>query len=131
MATKFSSHADLHRRAGEHRGVLRLRDATRGLPPACGVTDKGMPALAGLKNLQHLELEDTPVNNASLATISQRAALEYLGLAQTRLDDDAIADLVKLKQLKQLKRLDVRLTGIMPDGIKALRSSLPDCTIEK
>ena len=51
MATKFSSHADLHRRAGEHRGVLRLRDATRGLPPACGVTVEGMPRGEGQEHL--------------------------------------------------------------------------------
>ena len=85
------------------------------------VTDKGLAAIAGMKNLTELHLENTSVTDAGLDHLKCLAALEYLNLYGTKVTD---AGLPKLAGLSKLKSLYLWQTAVTKNGVAALKKSL-------
>jgi hypothetical protein len=85
------------------------------------VTDKGLAAIAGMKNLTELHLENTSVTDAGLDHLKGLAALEYLNLYGTKVTD---AGLPKLAGLSKLKSLYLWQTAVTKNGVAALKKSL-------
>jgi hypothetical protein len=96
-----------------------------------GIVDRELPtveqlrAVAELKQLKHLRLLQVHVSADSLAAIKP-LKLEQLCLAETRLED---VDLSALKQMQQLKVLEIQKTGLSAEAVAELRKALPNCTI--
>lgn len=85
------------------------------------VTDKGLAAIAGMKNLTELHLENTAITDAGLDQLKGLAALEYLNLYGTKVTD---AGLPKLAGLTKLKSLYLWQTTVTKNGVAALKKSL-------
>ena len=90
------------------------------------VTDAGLAALAGMKNLKRLHLQSTAVTDAGIDTIAGLPALEYLNLFGTKVTDAALP---KLEKLANLKRLYAWQTGVTKPAAEALHQKLPAIVI--
>lgn len=86
------------------------------------VTDAGLKAVAGMKNLTELRLDGTSVGDAGLDHLKGLAALEYLNLYNTKVTD---AGIQKLAGMPKLKALYVWQTGVTKAGVAQLRPKLP------
>lgn len=82
------------------------------------VTDDGLKALDGMKNLHRLHLEKTAVSDAGLAHIKNLKGLEYLNLYSTGVTDAGILDLSTLKGLKSLYVWQSKVTDSGADALK-------------
>jgi hypothetical protein len=91
------------------------------------VTDSGLVALDGMKNLHRLHLEKTAVTDAGLAHIKGLASLEYLNLYSTGVTDAGILDLSTLKGLKSLYLWQSKVTN---SGADNLKKSLPSVAVD-
>jgi hypothetical protein len=99
--------------------VLRLRGGA-------GLTGKGLARLAALPSLRHLELCGIATANDAVPVLGQ---LPMLGRLFTRGAWLADTDADELGKLRQLRRLDLRNTGIGTEAGARLRTQLPDCEI--
>ncbi len=90
------------------------------------VTDKGLAALAAMKNLRELHLENTTVSDAGIDHLKGLVALEYLNLYGTKVTD---AGLQKLAPLAKLKALYLWQTGVTKGGVAQLKAKLPGAQI--
>ncbi|HWB03225.1 MAG TPA: c-type cytochrome domain-containing protein [Verrucomicrobiales bacterium] len=90
------------------------------------VTDAGMAAVAGMKNLKRLNLANTAVSDAAADHFAPLGALEYLNLVGTKVSDAAMP---KLEKLAALKKLFVWQTGVTKPAAEALHQKLPAITI--
>lgn len=86
------------------------------------VTDGGLKALAGMKNLKELHLEGTTISDAGLDQLKGLAELEYINLYNTKVTD---AGLAKLASLGKLKAIYLWQTGVTKAGVAALKAKLP------
>ena len=114
------------------------------------VTDEGLVHLKGLTNLKDLSLYDTQVTDVGLAALKDLELVDFsipsaaktdLGLknylaslkppSQLYLSEWKITDagLIHLKQLTNLKRLDLIGTKITDAGVADLQMALPNCEI--
>ncbi len=66
------------------------------------VTDAGLGHIAGLTNLEWLDLNSTHVTDAGLAHLAGLTNLEALGLGNTQVTDAGLAHLAGLTNLKRL-----------------------------
>ena len=87
------------------------------------VTDRGLAALAAMKNLRRLDLDRTAVTDAGLARLAPLARLEYLNLFGTAVTD---AGLASLRPLLQLRSLYLWQTHVTPAAADALAAELTD-----
>jgi len=85
------------------------------------VSDAGLKALAGYKNLKELHLEGTGISDAGLDHLKDLTSLEYLNLYNTKVTD---AGLPKLAGLTKLKSLYLWQTGVTKAGVAALKGKL-------
>lgn len=85
------------------------------------VTDAGLKALAGYKNLKELHLEGTGISDAGLDHLKGLTSLEYLNLYNTKVTD---AGLSKLTGLTKMKSLYLWQTGVTKAGVAALKGKL-------
>jgi hypothetical protein len=87
-------------------GLLHLKPARQikdlNLYYAEQVTDQGITAIRGWKNLKRLNLRGTRVSDGSLAIIGGLTQLEALDIAYTEFTDNGLDALVPLTQLKEL-----------------------------
>jgi len=90
------------------------------------VTDKGLAALAPMKNLTRLHLENTKITDAGLAHLSGLTNLEYINLYGTQVSDKGIATLAKLPKLQKLFVWQSKVTD---KGVEALAAKLPNAEI--
>lgn len=90
------------------------------------VTDAGLAALSGMKNLKKLHLPNTAVTDAGIDALLPLANLEYLNLFNTKVTD---AGLAKLEKLPKLKRLYVWQTGVTKPAAEALHAKMPEIVI--
>ncbi len=90
------------------------------------VTDGGLKALAGMKNLKELHLEGTAVSDAGLDQLKGLAELEYINLYNTKVTD---AGLAKLAALSKLKAIYLWQSGVTKAGVAALKAKLPKAHI--
>ncbi len=114
------------------------------------VTDEGLVHLKGLTNLKDLSLYDTKVTDVGLAVLKDLELVDFtipsaaktdLGLknylaslkppSQLHLGEWKITDtgLIHLKQLVNLKRLDLIGTKVTDAGVADLQMALPNCEI--
>ena len=82
--------------------------------------------LKPLAEVTRLHLEKTAVTDAGLPNVSGLTKLEYLNLYGTAVTD---AGLEHLAGLKNLKKLYVWETKVTLDGVRKLRTSLPELEI--
>ena len=116
------------------------------------VRDDGLKGLAGLKNLQWLNLGNTPVTDVGLKELTGLKNLQALSLNLTKVTDTGLRELAGLKNLqsldlqgtqvtdaglkhlaglKNLKSLILSSTNVTADGVAALRKDLPACKISR
>lgn len=93
-----------------------------------GVTDAGVKALAGFKNLQRLHLERTSIGDDALAHLAGLGELRYLNLYGTKVSDKGLG---ALKSLKKLQSLYVWQTGVTEAGAKELNGALASLKINR
>jgi len=86
------------------------------------VTDKGLVAIAAMKNLRELHLENTTISDAGVDQLKGLAALEYLNLYGTKVTD---AGIQKLAGLGKLKAVYLWQTGVTKGGVTQLKAKLP------
>lgn len=90
------------------------------------VTDGGLKAIAGMKNLKELHLEGTSIGDAGLDHLKGLAELEYLNLYNTKVTD---AGLAKLAGLGKLNAIYLWQSGVTKAGVAALKAKLPKAHI--
>src|SRR5580700_6605674 len=91
------------------------------------VTQPGLEAIATLKNLRHLRLEETLIGARGLETIKGLSRLERLDLHDcARIGDDAIPILAAMPMLHSLDLTGAKVTAA---GLETLRRAKPDCVI--
>ena len=91
------------------------------------VTDAGLRRLLNLPSLKSLFLSGPKITNAGLEQIAKIPTLENLSLPLCR--GVSNAGLTFLRPLYRLKRLDLRGTSVLEDGVNAMQRLLPNCTI--
>ena len=82
------------------------------------VTDRGLTSLKGMTKLRRLWLEHTSITDARLENLKTLTQLEYLNLYQTKITD---AGLENLKTLTQLKELYLDYTNVTGSGLEVLK----------
>lgn len=113
-------------------GVARLAEMLKGLLwlniRDMAVSADGLRALRGLPRLRHLIVGGEIWLDAeeALAAVSQLRQIETLELIGPHVTDAASRS---LRELHQLKSLQLTNTMVTADGIAALKAALPDCTI--
>ncbi len=114
------------------------------------VGDEGMRYIAGLTNLQHLNLRSTKVTGAGLAHLKNLKELQWLELFGTEVKGSDLAhleglskletldlkglsigdaDLAPLKKLTGLKEVSLSFTEVTEAGVEDLKKSLPGADI--
>lgn len=130
---------------------LKILDLSETLSP--GVDDANMIHLAGLTNLEDLNLWHTNISAAGLAHLAGLKKIRVLNLDKTKITDEALdtvaqlenlewlhigsnepitdAGLLKLVACKKLKYLNISYDlKITEDGFYGLTDALPECKIE-
>ena len=91
------------------------------------VTQPGLEAIATLKNLRHLRLEETLIGARGLETLKGLARLDRLDLhGCARIADDAVPILAAMPMLHSLDLTGAKVTAA---GLEKLRRAKPDCRI--
>jgi len=114
------------------------------------MTDAGLGALAGLRELRHLNVYWSAVTDAGLAAVANMVHLEYLHLGLTRIQGPGLARLAGLQRLQtlsveetdvddasipylarltSLKKLALWGTRVSTPGLASLRAALPNTEI--
>ncbi len=93
-----------------------------------GVTDQQMPLIASRGDLVTLYVESNPISNAGVKHLTKLKNLELLSLQGCKgVDRDAFNF---IKNMKNLKTLNVSNTGVTEDAVVALKEKfLPDTVI--
>ena len=91
------------------------------------VKDEAVVQLAGLQALRRLDLQGTGITDAAVETLEKLVHLESLNLYRTKISN---AGLARLGKLARLREIDVRYTRVTPSGYEALRAALPDARIQ-
>ncbi len=111
-------------------GIVQLRSLTslEGLHLAdTQIGDAALDTISQLKSLRYLDLSGTSITNAGLVHLSTLSDLETLNLNRTTLTNDGLSSLATLVSLRTL---DLEIdNGITHNGVDALKSQLPSCTI--
>ena len=92
------------------------------------VTDNGLKALTGLKNLRRLHLEKTGIGDDGLASVKGLAELQYLNLYGTKVTDKGVAT---IGGLKKLKNVYLWQTAVTDAGAADLAKALPGLYINR
>ncbi len=92
------------------------------------LTEKGVAAIATLRELRELHLSGTSITAEGLTTLRRSLTkLERLHLAKAKRIGDTAVEV--LQQWPTLRELDLRSTAITPQAVERLRAALPSCTI--
>jgi len=89
------------------------------------ITDAGLIHLMGMRKLKELELRETNVD-AGLLQLTGLSQLERIDLSSTDLSD---ATAISLAAIKSLKHIDVSHTRVTSAGARSLKSRLPELQI--
>jgi hypothetical protein len=114
------------------------------------IGDEGVRYLAGLTNLQHLNLRSTKVTGAGLAHLKNLANLQWLELFNTQIKGPDLVhleglskletldlnglpitdtDLAPLKKLTGLKEVTLSFTQVTEAGVEDLKKALPGADV--
>jgi hypothetical protein len=92
-----------------------------------GIPESALRAIAELKDLKVLKLGYSAIGAEGLRILGTVAAIEKLGLEGCpRVNDDALMELAKWKNLKYL---DVQDTEVTQTGVEALKKANPSIAI--
>ncbi|MEQ8790271.1 MAG: hypothetical protein RIC55_28505 [Pirellulaceae bacterium] len=92
-----------------------------------GVSDRGLAHLAQLEHLEEINLSQCKgVTDSGMNALRKSKSLTQLNLTGTRVGD---AGLKTLAAMPQLKELYLHGTLVTEQGVKQLRTSLPDCRV--
>ena len=118
-----------------HLSMMRNRVTGAGLAAIAGlrelqlldlwdvrVGDEDMKHLLGMTALNHLELRGTDVTDAGVEVLVGISSLRNLSLRETAVTDGAVE---WLAELKKLRNLDVVGTGMSEAGVERLKGLLP------
>jgi len=104
-----------------------MSNAARRKPTVPPLPQKTVDAISQLANLRKLKLGYSGVSATDLKTLSSLQNIEKLGLEEcSRVDDQALAELV---QWKSLKYVDLQGTHVTAQGIQTLQNAKPGLTI--
>ncbi|MFN0100698.1 MAG: leucine-rich repeat domain-containing protein [Bryobacteraceae bacterium] len=92
-----------------------------------GVRDESVVHLARLRALRRLDLQGTSISDAAVATLEQLTNLETLNLYRTKISN---AGLARLSTLTKLRDIDIRYTRVTAAGYDALRAALPRARVQ-
>jgi mono/diheme cytochrome c family protein/uncharacterized membrane protein len=87
------------------------------------VTDAGLASVGEMRRLRRLHLDQLKVTDSGLARLSRLRQLEYLNLRGTLVTDKGLA---ALRTLPRLRSLYVWQTAVTPAAVKALGDALID-----
>lgn len=95
------------------------------------VSDSGLDAFGerdhrSAKKIVRLNLDKCPVTDRGIPKLASLVNLEWIHLGGTGITDACLDDLA---QLKSLKELIVTKTEITEQGVAKLRAALPECTV--
>jgi len=103
-------------------GLLHLAAATQiqdlNLFYAEQITDQGMNAIKGWKNLKRINLRGTQVSDGTLAIVGSMTGLESLDVAYTEITDNGLDALVPLTRLQELS---LGRTKLSDNALEVLR----------
>lgn len=91
-------------------------------------TDAGLKHIASLPSLKRLDLSYTKFTDADLKYLDGLTVLEELDLSGTAITDASIPSLTNLQGLKYISLSSTRVT---PDGLRLLRSELPNLYVDE
>ncbi|MBL7817189.1 MAG: chitobiase/beta-hexosaminidase C-terminal domain-containing protein [Saprospiraceae bacterium] len=91
------------------------------------VKDEDLKTIAGFGNLRKLNLSFTQITGATLGELKSLKHLRQLSLSGTPV---TMAQLEDLAQMPALKTLQLWNTGVSPQDLAALKSKLPNISIE-
>ena len=91
------------------------------------IGDEAAEHLARMKGLRKLNLAGTRITNATVQAMATLTNLIELDLSRTAVTD-ALPDV--FSQVKELRRLNLKDSGVGFQAVEDLRKSLPNCTIE-
>jgi len=83
------------------------------------VTDEGVKALAGMKNLRMLSLSDTKMTDAGVKELTRLKNLRSFDLSGTQVTDDGMMDIASIKGLQTL---NLGHTKVSDAGVKEVAS---------
>ena len=89
--------------------------------------DDGVVHLAGLTNMQWLNLDNTQITDVGLAQLSAMNQLKFLHLGSTAVSDAGLRFLAPLTALEELK---VTRTAVTETGVEQLKEELPNTQIQ-
>jgi hypothetical protein len=92
------------------------------------VSSEGLRHLLSVPDLRHLVLASGTIEDRGLNYVVTLADLEELDIHYQRRITDA--GILRLAQLKKLRRLTISDTGVTQQGIVRLRAALPNCEID-
>jgi Leucine-rich repeat (LRR) protein len=85
--------------------------------------DEGIRSLQSLTNLAELTISNTKITSIGVDSLMGSKSLEYLDIANdVGVDDSAIESLCQMRKLKQI---DVRWTGLSESGVRKLSRCNP------
>jgi hypothetical protein len=90
------------------------------------VTDAGLATVEKFPNLTRLHLNRTAITDAGLTHLARLGHLESLNLYGTKITDTG---LTSLSTLATLRTLYLWQTGVTPQGIERLKASLPHVVV--
>jgi|HigsolmetaAR202D_1030399.scaffolds.fasta_scaffold09375_2 Leucine-rich repeat (LRR) protein len=91
------------------------------------ITNTGSGKLAALQKVKVLDLGETQLSEAGLKFLSQLPELERLSLYGCKRVDDSV--IPALESIRKLQWVDLTGTGLTPQAISRLRKSKPNCSI--
>jgi internalin A len=91
------------------------------------LTEPGLDAIATLRNLRHLRLNETLVSSRGIERLAGLTKIEWLDVEGCqRIGDDVVPTLASFRNLQRLNLSGTRVTS---KGIAALRRANPNCKI--
>jgi len=90
-----------------------------------GVTDAGIGSLTGHDYLRKIHLRGTAISDSCMRTIS-KMPIEYLDIDDTNITDHGLESIAGLISLR---KLTIRGTRVTEEGIRRLKTALPDLEV--
>lgn len=118
-------HLEMHMTGLTDRGVAALAALPlENLWLGPRVTDASMETLSKMPTLRHLDICAHNVSDVGAKMLATLPKLEVLWLTRCDITDACVE---ALGSVSTLRELNVNCTGVSADGIRTLRSALPQC----
>ncbi|MCA9246640.1 MAG: hypothetical protein KDA42_05975 [Planctomycetales bacterium] len=115
-------------RPQRHAALAQLTGLETLILDATGLNDDSVQVVGRLPRLRNLTLRNVAVTDEGLRRVESLPQLKRLVLTQIPLTDRSVSTLTQCQGLYLLILEDTRIS---PDGIDAIRESLPRCTVKQ